>query len=93
MIPPDEKARRANAGLNFQTFNEANLSTPRGPIEPARLRNLTDRLHALGERPLYEFFSELLAGGDVAARLERYARLDPAHYAALAALMIDGGSA
>ncbi len=93
MIPPDGKAPGVTPGRDFQAFNEANLRTPRGPIEPERLRDLTDRLHALGERPLYELFRELLAGGDVAARLECYARIDPATYAALAALMIEGGSA
>jgi hypothetical protein len=42
-----------------------------------RLRHLAQRLHALGERPLYEFLREVAAGADLIARLECYAKLDP----------------
>jgi hypothetical protein len=45
-------------------------------IPDARLRYLAQRLHALGERPLYEFLREIIAGADPVARLERYAALD-----------------
>jgi hypothetical protein len=41
----------------------------------ARLRQLAKRLHALGERPVYEFLREVLAGRDPVERLEAYARL------------------
>jgi hypothetical protein len=69
------------------------VSTPRGNnLEPtaasgaaqtidagdARLRLLARRLHRLGERPVYEFIREILAGADPVERLEAYARLDPA---------------
>ncbi len=40
-----------------------------------RLRRLASALHALGERPLYEFLREVEAGADMRARLEVYAQL------------------
>ncbi|MGO9430917.1 hypothetical protein [Rhodoblastus sp.] len=67
-------------------------------IEPTRLRHLARRLHALGERPLYELMRELVAGADPVARIEVYCRMDPAILCALGgdvlpAMMtaIDGG--
>ena len=42
----------------------------------ARLQHLARRVHALGARPLYELFRELLAGADPLARIERYGALD-----------------
>lgn len=51
------------------------------PIADARLRFVARRVHALGVRPLYELLCKVLrsdlAGADLCARLERYARLDP----------------
>jgi hypothetical protein len=41
------------------------------------------RVHALGERVLFELFRELLAGANLADRLPIYAALDPAILAAL----------
>lgn len=55
-----ERARRANAGLNFQTFSEVNDSTIPGEIELVRQRYFARRIHALGERAL--FVSELATG-------------------------------
>jgi hypothetical protein len=55
---------------------------PRRPIElaghhrTARLRRLAGRLHALGERPLFEFLQELDNGAQLWPRLERYASLN-----------------
>jgi hypothetical protein len=43
----------------------------------ARLQHLARRVHALGERPLYELFRELIAGADPRTRIERYAQLEP----------------
>ncbi len=48
------------------------------PVSDARLRRLCARLHALGPRPLYELFREVLDGADPLARLERYAEIDAA---------------
>jgi hypothetical protein len=62
----------------------------------ARLRYLARRLHALGERPLFEFLRELEGGAGLRARLERYARLDPEFIRSLggdtfSVAVIDGG--
>jgi hypothetical protein len=46
-------------------------------IQPARLRLLAGRLHALGPRPLFEYLAEVIAGADGGEALERYARLAP----------------
>jgi hypothetical protein len=43
----------------------------------ARLRLLAARIHALGERPLYELLVELDRGAPLEPRLEAYARLAP----------------
>jgi hypothetical protein len=48
---------------------------PARAIPDARLRHLARRLHALGERPLYEFIREVVAGRDLIEHLERYADL------------------
>jgi hypothetical protein len=42
----------------------------------ARLRLLAGRVHALGERPLYEMLRELDAGAELGPTLEVYAKLD-----------------
>jgi hypothetical protein len=47
------------------------------PPPPARLRRLAAAIHALGERPLYEYLAEVADGGDPWERLEHYARLAP----------------
>jgi hypothetical protein len=50
-------------------------------LPPERLRLLAHRIHRLGERPLFELFSELDATPEIRAplhdRLERYAQLAP----------------
>jgi len=43
----------------------------------ARIAHLAKRIHALGERPLYEMLRELDAGSEVEAVVERYAQLAP----------------
>ena len=47
-------------------------------IRRERLAYLARRLHRLGERPLYEFIREIIAGADPIERLEVFARIDPA---------------
>jgi hypothetical protein len=47
-------------------------------IRRERLAYLARRLHRLGERPLYEFIREIIAGADPIERLEAFARIDPA---------------
>jgi hypothetical protein len=51
------------------------MSAPAGKIPRERLRYLAQRIHRLGERPLYELFAELAAGADFGDRLEAYAQL------------------
>ena len=53
---------------------------PNLPVN-ARLRHLAGRIHALGERPLYELFRQLDAGADLHPTLEAYASL-PAEFIA-----------
>ena len=46
-------------------------------IPEIRLQHhLARRVHALGERPLFELLKELLAGADPLARIEAYAEID-----------------
>ncbi|WP_159727579.1 hypothetical protein [Methylosinus sp. Ce-a6] len=47
------------------------------------MRYLARRLHALGERAVYELLREIVNGADPVDRLEAYVRLDPAIVAAL----------
>jgi hypothetical protein len=56
MSASDEKARRADVGLNFEAFSETNNSTVPRAIEPARQRYLARRVQALGGRALFELF-------------------------------------
>lgn len=83
MSASHEKARRANAGLNFKIVHTRNGSTTCGHIEPARLRYFAGRVHALGERALFELLAELSAGASLTERLPVYAANDPAILAAL----------
>jgi hypothetical protein len=57
------------------------------PIPPARLEYLVRRIWPLGERTLLELIGETLRDpdGDLAARPERYAAIDPV------ALRVTGG--
>jgi hypothetical protein len=48
---------------------------PRSAQRRARVRFLARRIHALGERPLFEMFCELDAGADFTECAERYAAL------------------
>ena len=59
-----------------------------GEREQIRIGPLVLDLHTLGPRPLYELLRELVGSDhvlsiDVEELLRRYARLDPAHVAAL----------
>jgi hypothetical protein len=64
---PKPKARKSTGG------NPTVARTGRD----VRLQHLARRLHQLGERPLFEFLSEIESGADLRSRLERYAQLDP----------------
>jgi hypothetical protein len=41
------------------------------------MRELADRVHALGPRPLFELFCEIASDGERLTRIEKYAALDP----------------
>jgi hypothetical protein len=52
-------------------------ATAYSEIPISRLQYMANRIHKLGPRPLYELLRELAQGADLAAALERYARLEP----------------
>jgi hypothetical protein len=56
------------------------------------LEGLARRLHSCGPRVIYEFLADLLRGRNVSETLADFSRLDPAHYAAIAALVLNGGA-
>lgn len=90
MRASNEKARRANAGRNFELYiNATNDSITRSAIEPARLSYFAGRLHELGERLLYEFLWELAEGADLGSTLNAYARIDAGTYATLIVVMAE----
>jgi hypothetical protein len=93
---PGLEGNTKNSHSEFTASRE--ISQRKSAIDPVRLRYLARRLHALGERPLYELMRELVAGADPVARLDAYCRIDPAILVALGgvtlpAMMtaIDGG--
>ena len=45
-------------------------------IPEVRLRHLARQVHALGPRPLYELFRELVAGADPQDRIQAFADID-----------------
>lgn len=57
-------------------------------VDETRLRYLARRLHALGERPVFEYLREVVAGANALERLEAFSRLDPAIVAAIGADLI-----
>lgn len=57
------------------------------------LEGLAYRLHAMGPRPIFELLRDMLTGRDPAVIVADFARLDPATFAALAALFIERGRA
>jgi hypothetical protein len=85
MSASDEKARRANGGLNFEAFSETNNSTVPRAIESARQRYLARRVQTLGGRALFELFAELSTGATLIGRLSVYAAIDLAILPALSA--------
>lgn len=88
------KARRSNAGQSRNHYFLTTKDNILGPgIEPANLQRVAQRLHACGPRVAFEFIGDLARGRDFAETLADFARLDPALYAALAALVLDGGRA
>jgi hypothetical protein len=73
------------AQMRFCSGTETGSSDTRKPqklqeasIRRERLAYLARRLHRLGERPLYEFIREIIAGANPIERLEAFARIDSA---------------
>ncbi len=81
---PRGDAKDRAAMLNRPSLN----STARRELEA-----LAHRLHKCGPRVIYELLVDLARGRDVGETFADFARLDPAHYAALVALLIDGARA
>jgi hypothetical protein len=68
--------RRVGKPGQLPSVHTETVSRPQHPSLP-RLRLLAARLHSLGERPLFEYLAEIIAGADPVMRLEAYARLSP----------------
>jgi hypothetical protein len=62
-------------------------------IEPAQVRRVAQRIHACGPRVAFEFVADLARGRPLAETVADFGRLDPAVYAAVVALVCDGGNA
>lgn len=95
MNPPEKrKARRGGVGQSQNQTNRTSFYNASGPgIEAPQLRDVAQRLHACGPRVVFEFIADLARGRDFAETLADFARLDPALYAAVAAIVLDGGRA
>jgi hypothetical protein len=61
--------------INAEQFDTSSKKPVGRGLPPLRLRYLTEQIYQLGERPLFELFTELTAGADPVDRIERYARL------------------
>jgi len=78
-----KKGPACDAGpLKAESYNQPALfrafaSKSQEKSSALRLQYLAGRLHALGERPLFEFLLALERGADMRPTLERYARLSP----------------
>lgn len=84
--PPPGGGAAALESLGLGQRQQDNRHSPEIQLSASRLRYLAERIHALGARVLFELLLEQLRqGGDLAARIEDYARIDPAH------LVITGG--
>ena len=92
---PFEKRSPAplSGGRAHRSIKRENNSTAREGIEPADLQRVAQRLHACGPRVTHEFMADLARGRGFAETLADFARLEPECYAAIAALVIDGGRA
>jgi hypothetical protein len=67
------KANSNNQSALYAAF--ASKSQPLTDAKRVRLQYLARRLHALGERPLYEPLLELASSADLLLTLERYTAL------------------
>lgn len=90
MTAPEERSPAREATRNRAAHsNRPHLSiTTRMEVE-----GLAHRLHAMGPRVIYELLADLLRGRDLGETLADFARIDPALYAAVAAIFLEGSRA
>jgi hypothetical protein len=81
---PEEKAQRANAGPNFQTFSETKHSATSGEVEPAPSLSFARRIRQPRKRTLCKF----LARAKLVERLQSCLAIDPAILAALGSVAL-----
>jgi hypothetical protein len=88
MIYPDKRRPvRDGARNRAGYFNQLDIdNTTRRELE-----GLAHRLHACGPRPIFELLRDMIEGRNPADIVAALCGLDPALYAALGALVIDGG--
>lgn len=60
---------------------------------PDPLQILAHRLHFCGPRAIFEFLADIRRGRPFSETVADFSRLDPAHYVAVAALLMNGGGA
>ena len=78
---------------NPRTLFTQSKSSATQEIEPAQVCRVAQQIHACGPRAAVEFVADLARGRDFAETLADFGRLDPALYAAVMALVCDGGHA
>jgi hypothetical protein len=89
-----DKSKNSTFGLNLKELpSRATLKRRWPEIEPAQVRHVAQRIHACGPRAAFEFVADLARGRDFAETLVDFGRLDPVVYAAVVALVCDGGHA
>jgi hypothetical protein len=83
--PPAGGARRARKCDQLAAYHasEHNPSL-------AYLQAFASRLHAMGPRVIAELLADLARGRDYEETIADFARLDPATYSAVAALVLEG---
>ena len=87
---PDNKP---SVALPQDLPSRATLARPWREVEPAQVRRVAQRIHACGPRVAFEFVADLARGRRFAETVADFGRLDPALYAAVMALVCDGGHA
>lgn len=77
MRPPGEGGRGNLAFVDLERREYATATPAPQALADARLRHVAQRIHDLGARALAELLAEQLRlGGDLMARVERYADID-----------------
>lgn len=91
MNTPEKRspAPRGDAKDRASYSNQPHLSiTTRIEVEA-----LATRLHACGPRVIYELLADSLRGRELGETLTDFARIDPALYALVVAIFVEGGRA